>query len=143
IENMEENIQDHSHQNHKKGEKRKTNQQPEKVSLFSNIEDFMDESDLSDEYDDEEMMGEDEIKFLKQTASDPEFLTLLQQMDNELENSAMASSFERPQHKPNKTNRSVETATSDEDEQATPVDIDFNLVKNLLDSYSAQGGNPG
>lgn len=29
------------------------------------------------------------------------------------------------------------------DEEFAPVDVDFNLVKNLLDSFSSQQGNPG
>lgn len=29
------------------------------------------------------------------------------------------------------------------DEELTPVDVDFNLVKNFLDSFSSQQGLPG
>jgi hypothetical protein len=29
------------------------------------------------------------------------------------------------------------------DEEFTPVDVDVNLVKSLLDSYSSQQGQPG
>ena len=30
-----------------------------------------------------------------------------------------------------------------EDDEFTPIDADFNLVKNLLESYSSQQGLPG
>lgn len=33
--------------------------------------------------------------------------------------------------------------TEDMDEDFTPVDVDVNLVKNLLDSFSSQEGLPG
>lgn len=31
----------------------------------------------------------------------------------------------------------------DDDDEFTPIDADFNLVKNLLESYSSQQGLPG
>ncbi len=36
-----------------------------------------------------------------------------------------------------------EGRSEERQEDLRPVDIDFNLVKNLLDSYSSQGGGAG
>lgn len=38
---------------------------------------------------------------------------------------------------------SINTMEDDIDEDFTPVDVDLNLVKSLLDSFSSQEGLPG
>lgn len=56
---------------------------------------------------------------------------VMQQMDQELANSTMAKSFDH----------AVEQ--QEQGEGLKPVDIDLNLVKNLLESYTAQEGGAG
>ena len=55
---------------------------------------------------------------------------VIQQMDEELANTTMAASFDRVEQQ-------------QEGEGLQPVDIDFNLVKNLLESYTSQEGGAG
>lgn len=44
----------------------------------------------------------------------------------------------------NVTSVQESSKTSDEkDDEFTPIDADFNLVKNILESYSSQQGLPG
>ena len=54
----------------------------------------------------------------------------MQQMDKELANTTMATSFDRIEQQ-------------QQGEGLKPVDIDFNLVKNLLESYTSQEGGAG
>ena len=54
----------------------------------------------------------------------------MQQMDKELASTTMAASFDR-------------IGQQQEGEGLKPVDIDFNLVKNLLESYTSQEGGAG
>ena len=60
---------------------------------------------------------------------------LMEEMDRELADTEMGKTFEREKV----------SACGGEDNPSSPqpVDIDFNLVKNLLDSYSAQEGMAG
>lgn len=51
----------------------------------------------------------------------------MEQMDKELASTTMAKSFDR----------------IEQGEGLKPVDIDFNLVKNLLESYTSQEGGAG
>ena len=53
----------------------------------------------------------------------------MQQMDEELANTTMAESFDQIQQ--------------GRQQELKPVDIDFNLVKNLLESYTSQEGGAG
>lgn len=65
-------------------------------------------------------MGEDS----EDENMDSDILELMKQMDKDLENTCLNESFER------------ENASQN-------VDIDFNLIKNFLASYSEQNGLPG
>ena len=56
---------------------------------------------------------------------------VMQQMDQELANTKMAQSFDYAEEQ------------QEQGEGLKPVDIDFNLVKNLLESYTAQEGGAG
>ncbi|KFK28248.1 hypothetical protein AALP_AA8G491700 [Arabis alpina] len=58
-------------------------------------------------------------------------------MSEELKNSTLDKSFEHVEPKEN------EEPSKSLDEEFTPIDADFNLVKNLLESYSSQQGLPG
>ena len=55
---------------------------------------------------------------------------VMQQMDKELADTTMAKSFDRVEQQ-------------QQEESLKPVDIDFNLVKNLLESYTCQEGGAG
>ncbi|KAI3900702.1 hypothetical protein MKW92_003336 [Papaver armeniacum] len=55
-------------------------------------------------------------------------------LNEELKSTTLKKSFVRANAQPSKTT---------EDEELTPVDVDVNLVKSLLDSFSSQQGLPG
>jgi len=58
----------------------------------------------------------------------------MQQMEKELTNTTMTESFDRLDQQQQQQQQGVELS---------PVDIDFNLVKNLLKSYTSQEGGAG
>ncbi|KAJ0242038.1 Protein ecdysoneless [Hirschfeldia incana] len=68
-------------------------------------------------------------------------------MSEELKNSTLDKSFEHVnQHSSQQNEESSKTSKEkedDDDDEFTPIDADFNLVKNLLESYSSQQGLPG
>ncbi|CAN6821498.1 unnamed protein product [Brassica oleracea] len=67
-------------------------------------------------------------------------------MNEELKNSTLDKSFEHVnQHSSKQNGESSKTTEEkeDDDDEFTPIDADFNLVKNLLESYSSQQGLPG
>ncbi|CAL9244966.1 unnamed protein product [Arabidopsis halleri] len=66
-------------------------------------------------------------------------------MNEELKNSTLEKSFEHvnQQHSSKQKEESSKTSDEKDDDEFTPVDADFNLVKNLLESYSSQEGLPG
>ncbi|CDY14571.1 BnaC03g48880D [Brassica napus] len=61
-------------------------------------------------------------------------------MNEELKNSTLDKSFEHVNQHSSKQNGK---RREDDDDEFTPIDADFNLVKNLLESYSSQQGLPG
>ncbi|XVF15299.1 hypothetical protein REPUB_Repub09cG0139100 [Reevesia pubescens] len=60
----------------------------------------------------------------------------------ELKNTTLKKSFIHANEQSIK-NEGTSNATEDMDEEFSPVDVDINLVKNLLDSFSSQQGLPG
>lgn len=70
------------------------------------------------------------------SSEDEEMCALMEEMDKELAGSEMGKTFEREKVS---ENNDAEEPTS----HMQPVDVDFNLVKNLLDSYSSQEGLAG
>ncbi|XP_010463019.1 PREDICTED: protein ecdysoneless homolog [Camelina sativa] len=65
-------------------------------------------------------------------------------MNEELKNSTLEKSFEHVnQHSSKPKEESSKTLDEKKDDEFTPIDADFNLVKNLLESYSSQQGLPG
>jgi len=94
---------------------------------YTNDEDSEEEESeiLSDEEDLDEMSDEDNsIK------------SLMKQMDNELKHSSnVMNSFE-------KCTNTIEPE-NDNDEELQDADINYNLIKNMLESYSAQEGMAG
>lgn len=72
---------------------------------------------------------------------------VMQQMDKELAGTTMAQSFDHAQEEeglqqPQEAPQQQEKIPKEE-EELRPVDIDFNLVKNLLESYASQEGGAG
>lgn len=77
---------------------------------------------------------------------DKEMKTVMEEMDNELAQTSIGESFEKSGKLPKET-RQTQTNHSgepqcDSDDDA-PVDVDFNLVKNILESFSTQQGLAG
>ncbi|CAN6983087.1 unnamed protein product [Brassica oleracea var. botrytis] len=68
-------------------------------------------------------------------------------MNEELKNSTLDKSFEHVNQLSSKQNgessKTTEEKEDGDDDEFTPIDADFNLVKNLLESYSSQQGLPG
>ncbi|XWS33400.1 hypothetical protein CRYUN_Cryun22dG0079100 [Craigia yunnanensis] len=64
-------------------------------------------------------------------------------MNAELKNTTLKKSFIHANEQPSVKNEGTSNATEHMDEEFTPVDVDVNLVKNLLDSFSSQQGLPG
>ncbi|CAK7352260.1 unnamed protein product [Dovyalis caffra] len=64
-------------------------------------------------------------------------------LNEELKNTTLKKSFVRTDDQLSKKNEGTSNAVEDMDEEFTPVDVDVNLVKSLLDSYSSQQGQPG
>jgi hypothetical protein len=82
------------------------------------------ESSSEDESDEFYRMGEDS----DEEEIDGDILELMKQMDKDLENTCLNQSFEKK---------------SDNGEGDDDVDVDFNLIKNFLSSYSEQHGMAG
>ncbi|KAI3980267.1 hypothetical protein MKX01_031563 [Papaver californicum] len=68
-------------------------------------------------------------------------------LNEELKSTTLKKSFVCTNAQPSKTNNEGSSLSNVEmevdDEELTPVDVDVNLVKNLLDSFSSQQGLPG
>ena len=69
---------------------------------------------------------------------------VMQQMDKELVGTTMAQSFDHAQEEGLQEQQEGEGLQQQQEEgELRPVDIDFNLVKNLLESYASQDGGAG
>ncbi|KAI3993499.1 hypothetical protein MKX01_002512 [Papaver californicum] len=68
-------------------------------------------------------------------------------LNEELKSTTLKKSFVRANAQPSKTNNEGTSLSNVEmeveNEELTPVDVDVNLVKSLLDSFSSQQGLPG
>ncbi|KAL0549738.1 hypothetical protein IC582_014226 [Cucumis melo] len=64
-------------------------------------------------------------------------------LDEELKNSTLKKSFYRASGETSQKDEGTSNATDHMEEDFTPVDVDVNLVKSLLDSFSSQEGLPG
>ncbi|XP_022751134.1 protein ecdysoneless homolog [Durio zibethinus] len=99
----------------------------EESSSDMDFDDSEDGSDISDHNED----GEDSFMHSYSDA-----------MNGELKSTTLKKSFIHGNELSIK-NEGTSNATEDIDEEFTPVDVDVNLVKNLLDSFSSQQGLPG
>ncbi|PQM36157.1 protein ecdysoneless homolog [Prunus yedoensis var. nudiflora] len=90
-------------------------------------------SDLDfDESEDESEEGEDTFMHSYSDA-----------LNEELKATTLKKSFVRADEQAPKKDEGTSNATEDMEEDFTPVDVDVNLVKNFLDSFSSQQGLPG
>ncbi|KAE8706980.1 Protein SGT1-like protein [Hibiscus syriacus] len=64
-------------------------------------------------------------------------------MNDELKSTTLKKSFVHANEQTSNKNEGTSNATEDMEEEFSPVDVDVNLVKNLLDSFSCQQGLPG
>ncbi|KAJ8557495.1 hypothetical protein K7X08_003120 [Anisodus acutangulus] len=64
-------------------------------------------------------------------------------LNEELKGSTLSNTFVRANEQYIKKSEGTSNATESMEEEFTPVDVDFNLVKNFLDSFSSQEGLPG
>lgn len=92
--------------------------------------------------DDDKLLSDDD--FFSNASSEDEqeegLPHVMQQMDKELSNTTMAESFDRLEQQ---QQGEGPLQQQQEGEELKPVDIDFNLVKNLLESYASQEGGAG
>lgn len=94
--------------------------------------DDSDESDMAESADEDNSDGEDDT--FRQSYSDA--------MNEELKATTLQKSFVRANEQIPK-HEGTSHAAEDMDEEFSPVDVDVNLVKSLLDSFSTQQGLPG
>lgn len=64
-------------------------------------------------------------------------------LNEELNDTTLKRSFIRASQQHSNNNEEPSNAAKDMDEELTPVDVDVNLVKSFLDSFSSQQGLPG
>lgn len=96
--------------------------------------DFDDDSDESDGVESAEDNDDEEDTFV-QSYSDA--------MNEQLKATTLQKSFVRANEQIPKKDEGTSHAAEDMDEDFSPVDVDVNLVKSLLDSFSSQQGLPG
>ncbi|KAI4330193.1 hypothetical protein MLD38_028495 [Melastoma candidum] len=114
-----------------------------------------DHQDGENSFDDEVSRGSSELDFdesEEESANEDEkdaFMDCYSDaLDQELKSSTLSRSFVRandqPSSKPNEGNEDGTTTTAQEkDEDFSPVDVDVNLVKSFLESFTSQEGLPG
>ncbi|CAN8264243.1 unnamed protein product [Cochlearia groenlandica] len=90
-----------------------------------------------DDFEDDDSEGEEPNEEAKETFME----SYSGAMNEELKNSTLGRSFEHVNQHSSKPNE--ESSKSSGDDEFKPIDADFNLVKNLLESYSSQQGLPG
>ncbi|XP_030975296.1 protein ecdysoneless homolog [Quercus lobata] len=100
-------------------------------SLDFDLDESEDESDIAEPSED----NEEEKDTFMHSYSDA--------MNEELKPTSIAKSFVRANEQATKKDEGTSNATEDMDEDFTPVDVDVNLVKSFLDSFSSQQGLPG
>ncbi|KAE8715776.1 Protein SGT1-like protein [Hibiscus syriacus] len=64
-------------------------------------------------------------------------------MNDELRNTTLKRSFVHANEQSSNKNEGTSNVTEHMDEEFSPVDVDVNLIKNLVDSFSCQQGVPG
>ncbi|KAL3355319.1 hypothetical protein AABB24_019409 [Solanum stoloniferum] len=90
-----------------------------------------DESDIAEPFDDNDEGGAAFMHSYSDT------------LNEELKGTTLSNTFVRANGESVKKDEGTSTAAESMEEDFTPVDVDFNLVKNFLDSFSSQDGLPG
>lgn len=102
------------------------------------------EDELSSDLDFDDYEDEDDSKHSEEK---DEFMSMYSDtLTKELKDTTLSKTFVRAQDQPSKKNDEGPSRCNDDEmdeDEFSPVDVDFNLVKNLLDSYSSQEGQPG
>ncbi|CAL9166969.1 unnamed protein product [Musa hybrid cultivar] len=118
----------------------------EGVGSDEELEGHTSSSDM--EFDDSEYEG-DLAEELEDDNSEEGFMQLYSDtLNEELNATILKKSFIRAHQQSNNvteepSNATTSNAANDMNEELTPVDVDVNLVKSLLDSFSSQQGLPG
>ncbi|KAL5753322.1 hypothetical protein ACOSQ2_023829 [Xanthoceras sorbifolium] len=102
-----------------------------------------DEGSSSDMEYDESEDGSDIVEEDNDDGEDTFMHSYSDALNNELKNTTINKSFVQANEESSKKIEGASNATEEMDEDFTPVDVDVNLVKNLLDSFSSQQGLPG
>lgn len=123
--------------------------------FFNDMESVMRRQDVASDVDMEQSSSSD-MEFDESDDSDIEEDEAATFMDSysdalneELKTTTLKKSFVRANEQPsndkvsNEMQEGTSNATEDMEEEFTPVDVDVNLVKNFLDSFSFQQGLPG
>nr|XP_043632483.1 protein ecdysoneless homolog [Erigeron canadensis] len=112
---------------------------PKAVHAEGDDEDFSSDMDLdySEDSDDEELADEhgDEQAAFMSSYSDA--------LSEELKSTTLNKSFVHASDPQPKKDEGTSNASGDVEEEFTPVNVDLNLVKNFLGSFSSQEGLPG
>ncbi|KAL8170904.1 hypothetical protein V2J09_022708 [Rumex salicifolius] len=106
--------------------------------------DFEDGSSSDMNFDDSEDGGDtEELPESNEQNGEPFMQTYSDVLNEELNGSTLKKSFVRACDQSLKKDEVISKATEDMDTDFSPVDVDVNLVKSLLDSFSSQQGLPG
>ncbi|XP_027178227.1 protein ecdysoneless homolog [Coffea eugenioides] len=103
----------------------------ESSSSDTDFDDFEDDSDIAEPSEHEEEGGD---AFME---------SYTDALNKELKPTTLDRSFIRANEETLKKDEGISNATEDMEEEFNPVDVDVNLVKSLLDSFSSQQGLPG
>ncbi|XP_031109244.1 protein ecdysoneless homolog [Ipomoea triloba] len=95
-------------------------------------------SDMEFDESDDESDGED-----NEVGGDPFMQSYAHVLNEELKGTSLSKSFARADEQPPKKDEGTSAGAEGMEEELAPVDVDFNLVKSLLDSFSSQQGNAG
>lgn len=118
----------------------------------SSAESESDEEDVSLSSDDEHESDQGVQGNMQSGGEDKELTSYMDQMDEELSRTSIGESFEKrgassfeakSQGTSESKNSGVVNEVQGSDDEDAPVDVDFNLVKNILESFSTQEGLAG
>ena len=70
-------------------------------------------------------------------------LDIMSEMDRQLAHTEVGKSFAPPPHLTESAGGKEEAKQEADGEEILPLDVDFNLMSNLLESYAAQCGEAG
>ncbi|XP_073008112.1 protein ecdysoneless homolog [Typha latifolia] len=113
----------------------------ERTASDAELEGHTSSSDMDFDDSEEEEEGDFAEEHIDKEAEDSFMQSYTDALTKELSTTSLKRSFIRAQQSNDSEGQS--TAAEDMDEELTPVDVDVNLVKSFLDSFSSQEGLPG